>query len=219
MHIFSPARTARGANMIVTPLSDACERNKGPILEVLRDAFARTGTVLELGSGTGQHALCFGEHLPHLAWQPSDCGDYLPGLRERISAAALPNVAPPLEIDVRRHPWPVGRVDGVFTANTLHIMSWPAVEELFRGIGAVLAPGGVLCIYGPFAYEGRHTSASNAEFDRFLRARDPDSGIRDAAAVEALARAQGLVLREDRPMPANNRTLIFTRPAAPLSLE
>ena len=201
--------------MIITTLSEACERNKGPILEVLQGAFATVGKVLEIGSGTGQHALWFGEHLPHLTWQPSDFGDYLPALRERVAAAALPNVLPPLELDVRRQPWPIERVDGIFTANTLHIMSWPAVGDLFSGVGAVLAPGGVLCIYGPFAYAGRHTSPSNAEFDRFLRARDPDSAIRDAAQVAALAQAQGLALADDRAMPANNRTLVFTRTVRP----
>lgn len=198
--------------MIVTTLAEACERNKGPILEVLRDAFAPVSSVLELGSGTGQHAVWFAGHLPHLRWQPSDCGEGLPALRERVSAAGLPNLAPPLELDVRHQPWPIAGVDGVFTANTLHIMSWSAVGALFRGVGEVLAPGGVLCIYGPFAYAGVHTSPSNAEFDRFLRARDPDSGIREVGAVAALARSQDLLLREDRPMPANNRTLVFARP-------
>ena len=194
-------------------VSEACERNKGPILEILGEAFARSRRVLEIGSGTGQHATHFAAHLPHLVWQPSDTGDYLTGLRERISHEGTPNLRAPLELDVRDLPWAVEPVDAVFTANTLHIISWDAVKDLFRGIGAVMSGPGVLAIYGPFRYGGRFTSASNAEFDRYLRARDPASGIRDFEEVNTLSSEQGLSLLADHPMPANNQFMIWHKPA------
>ena len=195
-------------------LSEACERNKGPILEVLRSAFAASSNVLEIGSGTGQHAVYFAANLPHLTWQPSELDEHLAPLAERIRLAGRANLKAPLGLDVCSHPWPLERADALFSANTLHIMSFSAVEEFFRGVGAVLAPSGVLCVYGPFSYGGVHTSASNAEFDRFLRARDPLSGVRDFESLDALARPQGLRLAADHPMPANNRTLEWRRAAA-----
>jgi SAM-dependent methyltransferase len=218
-------------------VSEACERNKGPILEILASAFAHTSKVLEIGSGTGQHATHFAAHLPHLIWQPSDTGDYLTGLRERIvterdRAASegipsgelarkppagvtegTPNLRPPIELDVCDLPWAVEPVDAVFTANTLHIMGWNAVKDFFGGIGRVLTGPAVLCIYGPFRYGGRYTSASNAEFDRFLRARDPASGIRDFEEVNTLSSEQGLTLLADHPMPANNQLIIWHKRA------
>jgi SAM-dependent methyltransferase len=201
----------------LAPLSEACERNKGPILEVLRQALAASQRVLEIGSGTGQHASWFSAHLPHLVWQPSDRGEYLALLRRRLEQGHPPNLLQAVELDVRARPWPVAGVDAVFTANTLHIMEWSAVEELFRGIGTVLHRGdaperphpGVLCVYGPFRYRGRYTSDSNAAFDRFLKDRDPRSGIRDFEAVDTLARSQGLHLQADHAMPANNQLLVW----------
>ena len=206
-------------------VSEACERNKGPILEILARAFSHTSKVLEIGSGTGQHATHFAAHLPHLIWQPSDTGDYLAGLRERLATERLarkppagahegtPNLRPPIELDVRHQPWPVAPVDAVFTANTLHIMSWDAVKDFFRGVGSVMTAPAVLCVYGPFRYGGRYTSASNAEFDRFLRARDPESGIRDFEEVNTHSREQGLTLLADHPMPANNQLIIWHKQA------
>lgn len=201
-------------------ISEACERNKEPIRKILAQAFAHSKKVLEIGSGTGQHAVHFAAHFPHLVWQPSDTGEYLTGLRERIAherslerAASGENLLPPLELDVRRLPWQVEPVDALFTANTLHIMSWPAVRDFFRGLGAILTAPAVLCIYGPFRYEGRYTSPSNAEFDRFLRARDADSGIRNFEDVNTLASEQGLSLSADHAMPANNQLLIWQKPA------
>jgi len=192
-------------------ISEACERNKGPILRILEDAFAHSREVLEIGSGTGQHAVHFAAHLPHLAWQPTDRGDYLPGLRERIAREGTPNLRPPTELDVREAPWRVGRFDAVFTANTLHIMGWTAVEDLFRGIGAHLDAPGTVCIYGPFRYGGRYTSQSNAEFDEYLRGTYPDGGIRDFEQVCALAQEQGLELVADHPMPANNQLIVWRK--------
>jgi SAM-dependent methyltransferase len=201
----------------VLPLSEACERNKGPILEVLTGLLAGHAKVLEIGSGTGQHAMHFARNLPHIRWQPTDTGEYLPLLRERLQRERLDNMNEVLELDVRRRPWPVESVDAVFTANTLHIMEWSAVEQFFTGVGALLDPAGaardalpgVLCVYGPFRYGGRFTSDSNAAFDRFLKERDARSGIRDFEALDALACRQGLQLAADHPMPAHNQTLIW----------
>ncbi len=190
-------------------LSEACERNKEPILAVLRSALARARCVLEVGSGTGQHALHFAAHLPHLRWQPSEVPQLLAPLEAYLASRPLPNLAAPLALDVRAEPWPAVGADAIFSANTLHIMDYPAVQAFFRGAGALLAGGGVLCVYGPFRYDGAYTSDSNAQFDAFLRARDPASGLRDVSDLRALAAQHGLHLAEDHDMPANNRTLIF----------
>ena len=191
------------------PFSEACERNKEPILEVLREAFADRTRVVEIGSGTGQHAVHFARHLPHLAWQPTDRSEFLAGLAARVAAEGPSNLAAPLELDVLQDPWPPLRGDALFSANTLHIMSWPAAQAMFAGLGRVLAADGVLAIYGPFKYGGRFTTASNAAFDQMLRERDPASGVRDFEAVDALARAAGLTLQADHDMPANNQLLIW----------
>ena len=190
-------------------VSEACERNKGPILAVLGGELAASRSVLEIGSGTGQHAVHFARHLPYLSWQPTEVSSELAPLEERILAEGPPNLRPALALDVRVHPWPVERVDAVFSANTLHIMAWDAVEHFFRGVGEVLTAPGVLCIYGPFRYRGGYTSESNAEFDRYLKMRNPSRGIRDFEALERLAAAAGLELAADHPMPANNQTLVW----------
>jgi SAM-dependent methyltransferase len=192
-------------------VSAACERNKDPILAVLGGELAVSRSVLEIGSGTGQHAVHFARHLPHLSWQPTELGAELGPLAERILLGGPPNLRPAIALDVRVQPWPVERVDAVFSANTLHIMAWDAVEHFFRGIGAVLAAPGVLCVYGPFRYRDGYTSESNAEFDRNLRRRDPLSGIRDFEALQRLAAAAGLDLAADHAMPANNQTLVWRR--------
>lgn len=194
-------------------VSEACERNKEPIRAILAQAFADSRKVLEIGSGTGQHAVHFAAHFPHLVWQPSDMGEYLAGLRERITHESLANLLAPVELDVRALPWKVERVDALFTANTLHIMSWSSVQALFRGLGTVAIAPAVLCIYGPFRYDSQYTSPSNAEFDRFLQARDPASGIRNFEDVNSLAMEQGFILSRDHPMPANNQLLIFHKAA------
>ena len=193
------------------PFAESCVENRAPILAVLREVFADRSHVLEIGSGTGQHAVYFAPELPHLTWQTADVPQHHAGIRLWLAEAALPNVLLPLELDANRTEWHSGRYDAVFSANTLHIMSWPEVERLFAGIGAVLESGGVLAIYGPFNINGAFTSESNARFDAWLKARDPASGVRDFEAVDALARAQGLVLQQDVAMPANNRTLVWRR--------
>ncbi len=194
------------------PFSEACERNREPILGVLRAAFADCRSVLEIGSGTGQHAVYFAEHLPHLTWQASDIAEVHAGMNAWIEAAQLDNLPAPLALDVGRPSgWPGVQFDAVFTANTLHIVSWPHVESMFAAIGKVLAPGGVLAVYGPFNYGGRYTSDSNARFDAWLKARDPAGGIRDFENVDALARSHGCILQHDISMPANNRALVWRR--------
>jgi SAM-dependent methyltransferase len=196
------------------PFSEACERNKNPILEVLRETFAARSDVLEIGSGTGQHAVYFAAQLPHLVWHATEQLAYLADLAARVQAEGGANLTQPTVLDVRQSIWPVLSVDAAFTANTLHIMSWAEVLALFRGIGRTLAPGGTFCVYGPFRYEGRYTSPSNAEFDRMLQARDPESGLRDITAVTKLATGVGLQLVADHDLPAFNRMLVFTKEPA-----
>ena len=198
--------------MPMKPHADACDRNRDPILEVLRRHFADRRHVLEIGSGTGQHAVHFAAALPHLTWQTSDLESNLAGIRLWLGDAGLANLPQPIALDVTG-PWPAAQFDGVFTANTLHIMSWPEVRALFAALHRVLSSDGVLAVYGPFNYDGRFTTPSNAAFDVWLKNRSPQSGIRDFAAVDELARSIGLALVEDRPMPANNRTLVWRRTA------
>ncbi len=192
------------------PHAPSCERNRDPILEVLRDCFADRNKVLEIGSGTGQHAVYFAEALPHLTWQASDRQENLAGIRAWLEEAALPNTPPPLELDVQES-WPTLSVDAVFSANSLHIMSWQAVEKLFEALPAIMAADFKLLVYGPFNYGGQFTSDSNAAFEVWLKERGAHQGIRDFEAVDALARGIGLELVEDREMPANNRCLLWRR--------
>lgn len=194
------------------PFSPACERNQTPILEVLQEAFSDRQRALEIGSGTGQHAVHFAAHFPHLIWQSSDRLENLPGIRLWLNDAALENTPEPLMLDVTEH-WPqTERFDALFSANTLHIMSWAEVEMMFSEMSKVLTEDAVLVIYGPFRYNGRHTSESNARFEASLQAAVPHRAIRDFEAVDALAQKIGFRLIEDRAMPANNRCLVWRRP-------
>jgi hypothetical protein len=193
------------------PHAPSCERNRDPILAVLREHLHARTQVLELGSGTGQHAVHFAEAMPQLTWHCSDRAGMLPGISQWLDEGALPNTPPPLELDVAAGPWPCARFDAAFTANTLHIMGWTDVEATFAGLDAVLAADATLVVYGPFNYGGAFTSDSNAQFDAWLRARDPRSGLRDFEAVDALARGIGLRLVADVAMPANNRCLVWRR--------
>lgn len=199
--------------------SAAAEKNKAPILEVLKHAFADTHRVLEIASGTGQHALYFAEHLPHLDWRPSDLEDQLAGIDQLIieSDKVFDNLLPPVELDIEDLPWPVSSADyedaydGIFTANSLHIISWELVEAFFEGIGETLKAGGTLCIYGPFKYDGKFTTASNEAFDKSLKEKRAESGVRDFEAVNALAEKVGLKLQSDHAMPSNNQLLVWKR--------
>jgi cyclopropane fatty-acyl-phospholipid synthase-like methyltransferase len=192
------------------PFSPSSERNQAAILEVLRSHFASCRRVLEIGSGTGQHAVHFARELPATIWQTSDVEGALPGMRMWLDEAALPNLPPPLVLDVNGD-WPQTRFDAAFTANTLHIMGWPEVGRLFGGLDRVLEPRALLAIYGPFNYGGRFTSDSNRTFDEWLKRQSPDSGVRDFEAVDALAKAARFDLVADHAMPANNRLLVWGR--------
>lgn len=192
------------------PHAPSCDRNRDPILEVLHDHFQDRALVLEIGSGTGQHAVYFATALPHLIWQASDRAENLAGIQAWLDEAALPNTPSPLELDVSGE-WPAQRFDAVFSANSLHIMSWEAVEHLFAGLSVVMADDFTLVIYGPFNYGGQFTSESNAAFQVWLKERGAHQGIRNFEAVDALAQAIGLELVEDRAMPANNRCLVWRR--------
>lgn len=214
-----------GVSPLDLPFSEACERNKQPLLEALRSWLPqppdRPAQVLEVGSGTGQHGVHFSQHLP-VRWQLSDRPEHLPGLRRRQAHAstiasgvpAAGQLLPPLQLDVTQPDWPTGRFDAVFSANTAHIMPAAAVPALFSGSARVLAPGGLFLLYGPFHVGGVHTSASNAAFDAHLRAIDPAMGVRDSLELLAIARALELVPVADLPLPANNRLLVFRRSPA-----
>lgn len=193
------------------PHAPATERNREPILAVLRQAFAERRRVLEIGSGTGQHAAFFAAALPWLQWQASDRAEHLPGIRAWLDEAALSNTPAPLRLDVARDPWPAQRFDAAFSANTLHIMAWAEVEALFRGLDTALESDATLVVYGPFRIGGRHTSESNAAFDAELRQRAAHMGVRDLEAVDALARGIGFGAVVDHALPANNRCLVWQR--------
>ncbi|MES1982673.1 MAG: DUF938 domain-containing protein [Pseudomonadota bacterium] len=193
------------------PYSVSCEKNQGPILEVLRDVFAGRKRVLEIASGTGQHAVHFGRALPHLVWQTSELQPNLAGVRAWVDEARLANVLPPLLLDVNDSDWSVENIDAVFNANTVHIVAWPEVQRMFAGIARVLGADGILCLYGPYNYAGKFTSDSNARFDQWLKAHNEHSGVRDFEAINQLAEAHGLQLLRDVAMPSNNRTLVWQR--------
>jgi hypothetical protein len=192
------------------PYSDACEENKGPLLDVIAPRLREARRVLEIGSGTGQHAVCFAAAMPQLIWQTSDIAPHLAGIRCWLDEAPLSNLPPPIALDVTAD-WPEGPYDAVFSANTAHIMGLTEVEAMFDGVGRVLAAGGLFALYGPFQYAGRHTSESNARFDGWLRAGDPRMGVRDLDTLVGYGARAGLILEEDIPMPVNNRTLIWRR--------
>jgi cyclopropane fatty-acyl-phospholipid synthase-like methyltransferase len=206
---FSGSVSARFA-MQGKPFSAASDRNREPILTILRAWFADRRRVLEIGSGTGQHAVHFAAAMPQLLWQCSDRAENLTGLRLWLDDAAMPNTPPPLELDVKGL-WPTTRYDAVFSANTLHIMSWNEVEQMFAKLPAVTTDNACIAIYGPFNIDGRFTSESNAAFDRDLKMRDTHMGIRDVADVDALASQAGFDLGDDVVMPANNRLRLWTR--------
>lgn len=189
--------------------SQACENNKVPILEVLRPLFVDRRAVLEIGSGTGQHAAYFAACLSHLVWQTSDVAANHPSIEAWI--LGIDNARPPMILDVDADDWPRERYDGAFSANTAHIMHWPSVVNMFHGIVDILQPNAVFALYGPFNYGGEYTSSGNERFDRQLRATDAGMGIRDFEAVAGLAGSVGMTLLADHAMPANNRTLVWQR--------
>ncbi|MEY4550305.1 MAG: hypothetical protein RL685_6500 [Pseudomonadota bacterium] len=191
----------------------APERNKGPILEVLARVLPARGRVLEIASGSGQHAVHFAQHLPGLRFLPSDLDpSNLTSIRAWVSEAALPNLEEPRQLDVCALDYGVGEVDAIFNANLIHISPWACAEGLLAGAARHLLPAGVLLLYGPFHVGGRATSEGNAAFDADLRQRDPHWGVRDLEAVTELGQTAGLLLEERVAMPANNQLLVFRKP-------
>jgi cyclopropane fatty-acyl-phospholipid synthase-like methyltransferase len=193
------------------PYAESCDENREPILAVIRPLLRESRSVLEIGSGTGQHAVYFAEKLPHLVWHTSDRVEYHAGINMWLQEANLANTRGPLELDVSQSEWPRQTFDAVFSANTVHIMHWPDVEALISGAGSVLSTAGRLLLYGPFNYDNRYTSDSNARFDQWLKSRDPESGIRNFEDLDRLANQAGMVLKDDIEMPVNNRILYWEK--------
>ena len=194
--------------------SDACERNKKPILEVLEKYMPKRGLVLEIGSGTGQHAVYFAGKFGTIKWQPSEVPENLPGLTARIEAEGNEFVKPPIAIDVLKDDisaWPERILTAAFSANTSHIMDWQTVRGMFAGLGTKLKPRGVFCLYGPFNNGGKYTSDSNQAFDLRLKSQNPEMGLRDIQSLETLAGKNDMKLIDLVPMPAENMTLVFAR--------
>ena len=193
------------------PFAESSEQNKAPIYTVLKQYFHEMESVLEIGSGTGQHAVFFAEQFPRLSWVVSDCAEYHAGIAMWLEEAALDNTLGPLLLDVNQSDWPVKQTDAVYSANTVHIMGWPSVENMFAGVGRVLNKEGIFCLYGPFNYDGKFTSESNVRFDQWLKQRDSASGVRDFEALQNLAKKAGLTFIDDVEMPANNRILVWKK--------
>ena len=205
----------------IKPFSQSCENNKHFILDRIKDQFQSGNVVLEIGSRTAQHVTFFATLMPTVRWLPSDIPENMATLSECLDGDTHENISPPVTLDVTQTPWPVSAVDasvsgsgvdGVFTANTLHIMPWSAVECFFDGVGRVLRPGGKLCVYGPFKYNGQFTTPSNEAFDASLKLQYSGSGVRDFEKIDELAKAQNLQLVNDHDMPANNQMLVWQMP-------
>lgn len=194
--------------------SEACERNKGPILDAIKPYLQHSNEVLEIGSGTGQHAVWFAEAMPHLTWHTTDLRENHPSIIAWVETSELPNLRKPRTLDVGQGVWPVNQVDAIFTANTCHIMPWERVRDMFQGANRVLKPGGHLLIYGPFKVNGEYTSESNKEFDESLKQRDPESGLRDYDDMNRAARHNGFSLIQRHEMPANNMLLAYQKNSA-----
>ena len=193
------------------PYSASCENNREPIFSVLEKLLVNCRSVLEIGSGTGQHAVYFAEKLPLITWQCSDLAENHAGIMHWLDEAALSNTPAPLLLDVRSHDMSGLRFDAVFSANSIHIMGWDAVKSMIRGVGNILSENGLFILYGPFNYGNRYTSESNASFDEWLKQRDPESGIRNFEDVDRLANEARMTLLEDIAMPANNRILCWRK--------
>lgn len=197
--------------MMNKPFSQSCENNKQPILEIIQTVFLESTTVWEIGSGTGQHACYFAQNLPHLIWQATDREENLAGINSWIEEIGLVNLLKAQALNVVDEQWPCQQIDALFTANTLHIMQSKEVECFFSGLSKCLTEQARVCIYGPFNYHGHYTSASNAEFDQWLKARDHRSGIRDIEMIKELANSADLKIKNDISMPANNRLLVLQK--------
>ena len=197
--------------MMNRPYAESCEQNKQPILGVLKETFTDAGKLLEIGSGTGQHAVYFSQHLDNIIWQPSEMRDQIAGIDLWLKDVEHDRIQKPQLLDVAEEDWPFDTMDYVFTANTTHIMTWSHVVSMFKGIAQILKSGGKFAQYGPFNYQGQYTSESNARFDEWLKNRDPVSAIRDFEELEKLAQENDMRLLKDYEMPANNRILIWQK--------
>ncbi len=193
------------------PYAEACDENGPPILEALKIQLPQQGELLEIGSGTGQHAVRFAAAFPGIVWHTSDRVEMHAGIRLWLDEAGLPNLRAPIALDVIQDSWPAQQFDAVFSANTAHIMPEKAVAAMFSGVGRVLKPGAPFLLYGPFMYNGEHTSESNWRFDRWIRAWEAHRGIRDVRWLKLLAEQAGLCLDEDIEMPVNNRILVWRK--------
>ena len=196
------------------PFAESCAQNQHVILDVLLKEFVSAQHILEIGSGTGQHAVFFARALPHLVWQTSDVDEYHPSIHAWISDEGPNNVRAPLSLNVAMNQWPNMTFDAVFSANTVHIMGWQEVIKMFSGIGQVLADGGRFCLYGPFNVDGQFTSESNARFEQWLKSQNPRSGIRDQAELDELAKKAGLTRIATYEMPVNNNILVWEKTGA-----
>lgn len=192
------------------PFSQACENNKIHILPILQQAFSKVDSVLEIGSGTGQHAVYLAKNLPHLNWQTSDLVENHQGINQWLAEYPSANLQAPIVVDLAKE-WPIDKISAIYTSNTLHIVSWELVIAFFKSVNLHLKTGGKLCIYGPFKYQGEFTSESNAQFDIWLKDINKLSGVRDIEKIIQLAESAGLTLIADHDMPANNRLLEFIK--------
>lgn len=193
------------------PYSAACDQNRYAILDIIKPLLSEKRTVLEIGSGTGQHALFFAQEMPHLIWQTSDRVENHAGILQWLQEAKLNNTPPPISLNVSKDKWPKINVDAIFSANAVHIMAWESVIDLFENAGKLLLKGALFILYGPFNYNGNYTSDSNKRFDSWLKSRDPKSGIRDFEALNKLANEANLSFVEDFDMPENNKILQWVK--------
>lgn len=193
------------------PYSESCDQNREPILEVIQPLLKERETILEVGSGTGQHAVYFAKKMPHLNWQTSDQPIYHEGIKLWLDDANLDNTPPPLPLNVSSDTWPNQSYDVIFSANAVHIMAWDNVVDFFVNAPKLLNKGGLFILYGPFNYNQQYTSESNARFDIWLKQRDPHSAIRDFEALDELAQKAGMTLQSDHDLPANNRILVWEK--------
>jgi len=203
-------------NKMIKPFSESCDQNREPILNVIRPLFSDITNILEIGSGTGQHAVFFAEKMPHLIWHTSDQLAYHEGIKQWLVEAALENTRPPIALNVSTDDWSAIKnkhIDAIFSANAVHIMSWENVVDFIKNAGDLLPINGLLVLYGPFNYNHAYTSESNARFDIWLKQQNSQSAIRDFEAIDQLANKVGLMLQDDVEMPANNRILCWKKVA------
>lgn len=197
----------------IKPFAESSEQNKQVILAIIQPLFSKLKRVLEIASGTGQHAVYFSQVMPDLNWQPSDLENALPGIQSWVNESGLENLNQPLALDVSSINWPQQTFDAIFSANSLHIMSQQHVKDFFSNVDRVLDKNGLITIYGPFNYQGQFTSESNQHFDAWLKSRNPDSGIKEFEWCNQLAESAGFKLIADHEMPQNNRILIWQKTA------